>query len=324
MSPAELQMSAGRGPLHELETELAEKNQLVEALTAQLERAAEELDRLQRSGADRRRSGALPPEVVDDHRALLGEMQRVVQQWEDLQAGFALGRIEVQLTELREFVGERLIGPVLGVPIETSSPAVVITEPAAHRGGQIEHAEPGHLNQETAANAGGSAWDQLKSQLLQEADSTDSTAAALPAAEPLPDPPLAIDLKAASPAALAEAVERRDGYIAALLRRLRAAEELALPTDWTSLSPTAPGLVENLQQLARQLEEKLRLTEVELSLERANVSRAQMRVVAQQEAIDKQLKRLGVSTIDELVGHASSMTSTPDRRWVRFLGAKRK
>lgn len=307
---------ASAGPLSDLEAELAEKSHLVEALTSQLERAAEEIDRLHRSGADRKRSAALPAELVEDHRQVVAEMQRVVQQWEDLQAGFALGRIEVQLTELREFVGERLVGPVLPA-FESSPPEAVLREPTPLSLGKSHEESP---------DPSVSAWEQLKSQMLLDPTPTEPespTVAPIADYGPLPEPPAAIETAHADREALVHAIDARDQYIVALMRRLRAAEEIPA-VDWAALIPESPGLVEHVQTLVRQLEEKLRLTEVELSMERAQLTRAQMQVAAQQEGIDKQLKRLGVATVEELAGHAAGINAAPDRRWTRFLGTPRK
>ncbi len=300
----------------ELETELSEKTQLVEALTSQLERAAEEIDRLHRSGADRKRSAALPAELVDDHRQVVAEMQRVVQQWEDLQAGFALGRIEVQLTELREFVGERLVGSAMPM-IESCPPEPVLREPTSLSVSMSSEGDP---------TASVSAWEQLKSQMLFDpVEAEESTATVLPSADwgPLPDPPVHVETSKADREMLIHAVDARDQYISAILRRLRAMDETP-SVDWAALVPNSPGLVEHVQSLVRELEEKLRLSEVELSMERAHLTRAQMHVAAQQEGIEKQLKRLGVESVEELAGHAAGINAAPDRRWTRFLGTPKK
>ena len=72
----------------------------------------------------------------------------------------------------------------------------------------------------------------------------------------------------------------------------------------------------------KRLEEMLRLAEVELSMERARIGREQSQLQQQQAAIEKQMRRLGLKTVDEQ--HAESPdVSTADRRWIRFLGLPR-
>lgn len=307
-----------------LEQELASKTALVETLTEQLERAAEEIDRMQRSGADRRRGSSLPVDLVDDHRQLVADMQRVVQQWEDLQAGFSLGRIEVQLTELREFVGDRLTAaPISSTLMESSSSPAIITEPTPLSGSRLLRNEP----EQAAPASSVSAWEQLKSQMLGPSAESEPTAdKPLPGAqwEPLPPAPEAVADGVSDTSELHAAIQARDAYIATLLRRIRTMEDLALPSDWTELSAAAPDLTGSLQHMSARLEETLRMAEVEISLERAQVARDKMQLAAQQELISKHLKRLGVGSIDELRGlDAPNANSANDRRWARFLGGKK-
>ncbi len=310
--------------LVDLEQELAVKSSLVETLTEQLERAAEEIDRMQRSGADRRRGGGLPVDLVDDQRQLMADMQRVVQQWEDLQAGFALGRIEVQLTELRDFVGERLVATShLPTDVESSNQPHMFSEPVSHGGSrQFQHEKEAP----PAAENSVSAWEQLKTQMLGNVeDALDSEVPIAAQKEPLPPAPEPIDGSLTDVTALQAAVFDRDAYIATLLRRLRAAEELTLPEDWSQLTAADPDLAESLQKMSQRLEETLRMAEVELSLERAQVARAQMHVAAQQDLITKHLKRLGLSSIDQLGGvNNAAAAGANDRRWSRFLGGGKK
>lgn len=308
----------------DVQQELASKTALVETLTEQLERAAEEIDRMQRSGADRRRGSSLPVDLVDDHRQLVADMQRVVQQWEDLQAGFSLGRIEVQLTELREFVGDRLTAsPISSTLMESSSSPAIITEPTPLSGSRLFRNEP----EQAAPASSVSVWEQLKSQMLGPSAESEPTAEnPLPGAqwEPLPPAPDAVAEDASDTTELHAAIEARDIYIATLLRRIRTMEDLALPSDWTELNAAAPDLTGSLQHMSARLEETLRMAEVEISLERAQVARDKMQLAAQHELITKHLKRLGVTSIDELRGlDAPNASSANDRRWARFLGGKK-
>ena len=61
-----------------------------------------------------------------------------------------------------------------------------------------------------------------------------------------------------------------------------------------------------------------------MSLERARLSREKSQVQADRAIMDKHLKRLGISSLDELEDIAVSSSSTGDRRWMRFLGVNRK
>src|SRR5258708_11396129 len=90
-----------------IQNRLREKEQLVAALTERLEQAAEQLDRLRRTGVDKGRrplGGGFPAEVIEDHKNTLEDLKRVIARWEDIQAGASLGRIETQITELRDLL----------------------------------------------------------------------------------------------------------------------------------------------------------------------------------------------------------------------------
>ena len=79
------------GDVTALEAKLKEKEKLVGALTKRLEQAAEQLDRLQRSGAKkggRGRGGGLPAELVEEQKTLTEDLKRAVEQWEAMQAAF--------------------------------------------------------------------------------------------------------------------------------------------------------------------------------------------------------------------------------------------
>jgi hypothetical protein len=307
-TPAHAPASRRGDAVEQLSTQLAEKESLVLELTAQLERAAEQLDRLQRSGADRRRNGLLPAEVAEDHKQLVAELQRVVQQWEDLQAGLTLGRIEVQITELRDFIGQRLNGHYVPSSSNYSEPSSAVHEPTP------DSTAPSPTEEQ-------SSWDRIKSQMLEP--QAETPAAAVPAFdEPLPEPPPPVDWSTATPESITAAVEARDDFITYLLRRLRSAEAVSTPTDWSPLDAHDPATSARLQKLAQQLDEKLRLAEIEFSLERAKLAREHGRLVHDQETIDKQLKRLGCSTVEEAEQTGPATGTQQDRRWSRFLGRK--
>lgn len=308
----------------ELASRLAEKEALIVALTEQLERAAEQLDRLQRSGADRRKQGFLPPELAEEHKQLLGDLSRVVQQWEDLQAGLTLGRIEIQLGELRDLILSRWQAPS-ACPEADSPPRDHLAWSLNSPSPQDIHGAAPQASSEVGAPVGFSPeiseWDRLKSQLLEATEVPSEKPA--PFEEPLPPPPPAVDVSTASAEDLAAAVTARDEFIGYLLRRLRAAEAGVLPADWSPLAQHDPEWTARLQRLAEQLEEKLRLSEVEFSLERARLAREHTRLQHQQELLAKQLKRLGLKSIEDLEEQTPANATNHERRWVRFLGINR-
>ncbi|MDZ4689614.1 MAG: hypothetical protein SH850_31440 [Planctomycetaceae bacterium] len=302
--------------------ELAQKDSLIRALTEQLEQAAEQLDRFQRSGADRKRGptgGGMPAELVEEQRQAVGDLQRVVQQWEDMQAGFTLGRIEIQLTELRDFVAQRLDGSAIAAPIERHAGLTVHEESAVFSGSSSSQHD-----QISSGNAHDTEWDRLKSQLLNgDSDAVMACELRHCAPEEMPESPSPVDVEQASREELQAAVRARDEFIAVVVRRLRATEVTQPVSELVQLGPDAPAFVQRVTELERQLQEHLRLAEVELSLERAKMARDLSQLHQQQELVQKQLKKLGLQSADDAEPGRVSAASNPDRRWARFLGASK-
>ncbi|MBW3541415.1 MAG: hypothetical protein KY476_14200, partial [Planctomycetes bacterium] len=118
-----------------LQSALAEKEKLVAALTARLEQAAEQLDRIRRSGGDRGSrvvSGGIPAELVEQQKGLVEELQAAVAAWQDMQAAACLGRIERGVDEVRDLLTGSAL-PRGQTPLRTSD---------AERG-EIDHPQRG-------------------------------------------------------------------------------------------------------------------------------------------------------------------------------------
>lgn len=315
----------------ELETRLHEKDELVGALTQRLEQAAEQLDRMQRSGGDRASKGGgggIPHEMLEDQRTLTQELQHAVTQWGDSQPTETLERIESRLTELREL-------------LQTGG------------GGGISSAAGSG-----AGDTGLSGYEALKASMMtddphaaptessQEEPAADAVAASPEASfepqEELPEPdqvdaPVAIDVSSADMDALKDAVESRDQYIAYLIQKVRVAESrTGLSVNWEALNDAPEELQTRLQSLESRLEDTLRLTEVELSLERARLGREANRLEQLEQQIEKEQKKLGIATEEKAApGSEQEMTSSDDsdmdlddeddedaqgNRWLRMLG----
>ena len=302
--------------LQDLELQLREKEQVIEALTERLEQAAEQLDRIRRTGGDRGArigGGGIPAEMVEQQRTLTEELQQALQQWEAMQAAATLGRIEIQLTELRDLVAERL------TPDHANAPGSHPREPRRQR-----QSSP----QPVAYSAGGG-YERLKAELLGDSEEAPTEAERhdrAPGAVTEPDgqleeAPQPVDRSVSDPEVLHDAIEARDGYIACLIRRLRSAEaRSAGPVDWSALADVPDELRERLEQLSRSLDERLRMAEVELSLERARLSREESRLRISEQLIEKEKRRLAQqgAHIERLpaIEHAGDKGG----RWRKLLG----
>ncbi len=314
--------------LAELESLVAERDQLVTALTVQLEEAAERLDRVQRMGADRgpRVIGGIPKEFVEDQKSLIEEVQRAVQQWNDFQANAALGRIEMQIGELRDLVSAKLTAVPAGyVPASHS---------ALHHEAEVEGEEE---DEETHAAPAASSWAALKESLLEKDRPKDSAPAKKKRAPQRIEPeapedegdavpaPEAIDLAHASREELTAAVDQRDTYLTWLLRRVRTADLRAARAD-IERDETPDEIRGRLIHHEQAFQEQQRLMEVELSIERARLGREEARLRAMEGQIQKEMKRLGVHGPDarpasqSTQGHAHEPSDGGKGRWRRLLG----
>ena len=327
----------------ELREQIEGKNELIAALVAELEQVVEQLDRVKRNGTDRSRTGstgpALPAEVVEEHQQVLGDLQRVVKQWEAMQAAATLGRIESDLTELRAMVAS---GFIHGFGDDHSASANASAGHCTKKGSDPVHVQShsaGNLESvmsrlaienaagETSTNSAGTAWESMKRQMLgeppesvAERDVEDDLTKLLDGiAAPVP-----IDFESITVEGLKRACADRDTYIVQITRWVRTRRSVTVPQNWDEIQGVPEELHRQVGHLASRLEEQVRLAEVEMSLERARMSREKSQLQADRAVMEKHLKRLGITSLDELEDIAVSSSSSGDRRWMRFLGVNRK
>ncbi|MEX0703100.1 MAG: hypothetical protein WD069_13475 [Planctomycetales bacterium] len=276
-----------------LRTRLREKECLVVALTERLEQAAEQLDRVRRTGRhhDGGGGGAVPPELVEGQRGLLEELHEALDEWRELHGSTTLGQIEMQIAELRDLVAGRIVG--------------------------------GHEQRHERAPAAIAEEDGVA--VPPEFPPAGESLEEEPVPEPGDEPPVPepVDFEASDAEALTAAIRVRDEYIAWLIRKLRSERARRDgPIDAETLEHAPEELRERLATLAERLEENLRLAEIEFSMERARLAREE-RILRIRE---DQIRRLARQY--ELAGGASA----PDEdaaahprgnRWLRLLGLAR-
>jgi hypothetical protein len=323
-----------------LKTQLKEKEELVAALTERLELAAEQLDRFQRSGANqnvRSSAGGFSPELIERHESLVDEMHLAVQQWNDMQAGAALGNLETQVSELRDLVSpnssgsrqprwqDRLIqsgdvqSETFDDEVETSGGDESATEQGNHWEALKSHLmgaddEPAENTTRPAANDAGDAGS-----IEDDGVKPDHPASA---PDEFADPPQPIDADETDVTILQGAVSERDEYIGFLIRKLRdVSSPTYLPADWAEWEASPEELCRQVEELQSQLTESLRLSELEHSLERARLGREEARVRQMEEAVRKTLRQLGLDPDfdgDEEVEFERDAGT--GNRWLRMLG----
>jgi hypothetical protein len=307
-----------------LETQFHEKEALISALTERLEQAAEQLDRVHRMGADRgvRKTAGIPVELVEQQKVLTDDLQRAIQQWEEMQLGRSLGRLEMQISELRDLIVGKALDLGGGAALARSSenpPATRAAEPPASAAAKDQ-------------KSGLSAWEAMKADILGQEKPATPVAASRnegPAIDDAVEEPEHVDapepivLDGAQPEQLCQAVEQRDNYISYLLKRLRVLETRHTPQiDWAALESAPEELRTKLQELEAKFEERLRMAEVEHSLERARLGREEARLRTLEDNARRQLKRMGV-TLDGEEAPTIGPEQEKTGRWLRMLGLRK-
>ncbi|MBD3672457.1 MAG: hypothetical protein HUJ26_02925 [Planctomycetaceae bacterium] len=308
----------------ELQQKLSQREKMVTALTSRLEQAAEQLDRLRRSGADRggKLLAGIPSEVIDEQRELINDLKAAIQHWEDMQSTSAMGRFETQLSELREMLAEQLN---LKHKIESKPPENSLGTPSSQ------------TSKGKSSSGGSSSWDEMKARLLGETDShapvSDSGAEMIPGAESssegesipaggdsdesAPDsdsaftveirerPETVENIEEADADTLRSAVTARDEHIDHLMNVIQQLKEQGGMAE-----------LEAAKQRQSELEEKLRKAEIEMSMERAKLAREETRLKQMEEEINNPKQRKNTDEAPKEGGEEKG------NRWVKFLGSK--
>lgn len=359
-------MSSSQSSLapEQLQQMLEEKDQLIQALTGRLEGAAEQLDRLKRSGADRgmRVSGGMSPELAEQQRTVLENLSETVERWEEVQPRETFDRLELKIDDLRTMMQSAMsTGIAAGL---TSAPASApATSPAkTNPPASSASATPSSVKAEPKEEAL-SGWEAMKAQLMSgddappaaaptptptqptEAQTTEPAPVADPPSQPQlqatpeavttftptevedvpgPDP---VDFETAAKDDLVSAVEARDEYIGYLTRRLRSEEQRTRPTiDWDALNNAPEEMKTTIQGLEADLMERLRIAEVDLSLERAKLARIRANVEATQKKVEQQLMAHGNGRPTPPAKSAKSAPPAADKsdkspkKWLNSLG----
>jgi hypothetical protein len=333
--------------IHTLQDSLKERDQVVQMLTQRLEQAADQLDRLQRTGGGRGGAAggaSLPPEFIENQQTMSEQMTQLFGQWEELQAASLLKRIDVRLNELHELVSSGAVAPS-NVSAIASMPSAKEKEAAS----SSTKASPGaSVFSDIAAEPPKSGWEAIKAAMMagesytpagasspapaapREAptaasDTPEPVVAERPAPPPLPEPPAAVDFDIADHPTLVEAIRARDEFISLLLRRLSSPEGNTEFPDWEKLNFVPEDLHRELLGLRDRLQEKLRVAEVDLSLQRAKLAREEAKLSIKTDQLARQMKQLGLSPDEpgSSVGGTRALNegsnATQGRRWLQFL-----
>lgn len=297
-----------------LQRELQNKDNIILALTEQLESTVDQLDRLKRSGAKENSGDSRPQSPF----GLASQVANALEAYDELAPAEHFERIEDGIDQILQLLSQ-------------GSVQLAALPEAAEKKDDSEVQDD-------------SFWEETKSRLLggdspaSPSESTTTSAAEVPLStnaesdgennsesnvdqEPvvvpsMPAPPKPIeDLK--DIVTLEEGVGDRDEYIVYLVARLRASEQAKIPKiDWNDLEHAPEKLVQILMDLKKKLEDHLRQSEIAASLERASLTRERSKLFQVKQYLAQEVKKLGeaaeANAPEDKAGRAES-------RWGKFF-----
>lgn len=289
----------------ELQRQLDERDELVQMLTQQLEQAAEQLDRLQRSGGVSGRGPvANAQEFQKQHEVIGRDLAYLVEQWDQSQLAGAVGRIELQLEELRDLVSQ------VQLPAQNRdglSMARAWKSSQSAFGGEDSLEEEDDTAEITCHGTETSELTTIPDfELADLPNDSDSSGRALQtqyadetseAELNLPELPAPVASEETSLTVWQAAVHARDDYIGLIIDQLRQLHQRTCsisPCDWDDLTDAPAELCERLQLMEQQMLEQLRLNEVSMSIERARISREKTQLQSARMQMQKEMKKLGL------------------------------
>lgn len=302
--------------MQELETRLADREQLVAILTERLEQAADELDRVKRTGGVVSKSANDDVDLtalVDRNNEVESKLDQFFSAWEERYEGPALRRMETRLEELREQLEQATTQGLMtnagGVAAQFLSGQNIDLQNANT---QSETDEDSDHESELEAEAGSySRADSRNAPFQLVLISKDEVPDDLDV--PLPEP---IDHDDISEQALHQAVADRDTYITWLCHQMR--QITGRLENWLSdlqVDSDNAALNERVNDLESMIRDQLRVAEVEVSIERAQLSRERAKLQEEASQMAREREQLAKS-----LQNSSDEDDTPMlRRWKKFL-----
>ncbi len=325
--------------------QMRSKDALVLQLTERLEQAAEQLDRMQRTGSDRRApgGGGGSRELVEQTGQLTSRVEEALELW-----GQSSSYYEAIMQRLDEIAGGMSHATVVeskpgGKPSgglfqapSSAATSASASKPSAPSGAGTEPGQGSFWEKMKASMADGSSPPPVTSShsgtSTLPGSASGGGASPAPAPEPLvieeiAPPPVVIDVDTASREELREAVATRDAYISTLITELRQAHTVpALPKDLLNSGLGPVDLLASLVELEQRLTIGVQRENLELALERARMGRERARMNQVKAQLEEHIKRLAApppEKEEERPGPTMPGALTRNLGWLkRVTGAK--
>ncbi|MCA8991402.1 MAG: hypothetical protein KDA88_05465 [Planctomycetaceae bacterium] len=323
---------------------LAEKDEMIQALTGRLEEIAEKYDRLQRSGQGRSTAGGKSSGAggVDE---IHGKLDDLLQLFPDNHPGDQLQRIEEQVESILGLLESGQLAVASGrsgngATSESREKKSKSAEPAKKESAPAGDGKPDFWEAAKARLMGGAAEGEASASVGTESkpQSTDSAQGAGGRDSAAPSdsqaevsvldevsPPKPLENEnTASKEELIAAIDERDRFIAYVISRVRVAEQQSHPRDWNDLAENSPEELHTALMKAKSAMEKhLRESEVANSLERASLARERSKLAQIKQQLEKHI--LSMSKAQQLTEAKPAEVKEDSEklansRWFRMFG----
>ena len=309
-----------KNQIRELEQVVLEKDELLKVLTERLELAAEQLDRLRRQGGGYETTQPTPtlptpqnsPSHLVDDPAVLDDLRDMLNDWRVLQSRDWFGSLDERLSGINHLVSKLNSAPVFRSPPEYL-PAPAIEQEATEQKVVVTRSE----DQQAEAEAKNVPIQETVKE--QPADDLDAPATRLE----LPDLPSHVDIEFGSTEELREGLRQREDYILRLRDYLLAYDSLtSLPAEDVDLSDLSPAQKAAVEAWEAKVRKELRQTQIQLWIERAQLSREQMQLNEMQHQLEAESKRIGITNGKVGAGAATAGQGQKNKNWLGMFGSK--
>ncbi len=301
--------------MQQLETRLADREQLVSILTDRLEQAADELDRIKRSGgvlSGSAADGGDAASLLAGHSEVAEKLDRFVDAWEERYEGPALRRMEAGIEELRE----RLEQATQHGSFSTSD-----SVPSRFSLNDENSTQTGEFNESLTESQNRSLVDESDDEVTTRKPLDAPVRLLLISSDDVPDDldvpiPEPIDEEHAAPAELHKGIQDRDAYIRWLCHQMR--DITGRLEGWlgeVQAESDDETLHARVDEIEKVIHDQLRIAEIDVSIERAKLSREQATLNEQTERLAREREQLA-----KALNPNDSEDDTPMlRRWKRFI-----
>lgn len=331
MDAKALSPASGADQIAALRAELDQRDATIELLAQQLEEAANRLDWISRCGSDRepqsapsgKQEGSTAHAGIQPETA--GRLDRFLEQWEQVELGESLERIDRRLSHVFELLKSyETDTPASSTSRSTRSSSSRHSEPAAEvpTGSLLSaflasEGQPGKAQAVDSHQPVSSAADSQNTTPSVETVAHDVCFLPLPEFI-IPDP---VELHTADIEALRSAVISRDECIQQLIARARIAEANRTSSpDWKSLESIPEEFHKHLIQLELDLRQTIKQEELSGSIERAKISRERVHLDSVRKELELQIRRLGEMQIAEEVAQRGDDGKPSGKRWGKVFG----